>query len=154
MRKPVQIAIYIYRIRRGNREYLLFKRTAESGGFWQGVTGGVEDDETVFETAVRELEEETGFAGTEILQIDYRRTFPVPESMKHHFSPEVTTLTEYAFYTEVACGLTPALDSREHSEYKWVSYDMALTMLKYPGNKEALMSCEGKLNSQASGHTC
>ncbi len=148
MRKPTQVAIYIYRTVNGAREYLLLKRIAEAGGFWQGVTGGVEDDETVLQTAIRELREETGFVDTVIVQIDYRRTFPVPASMQHYFSNNITNLTEHAFHTGVAPDVTPVIDSREHSEYLWVGYHQAVEMLKYPGNIEALTICEKELNAR------
>ena len=142
MRKPIQIALYICRGNNEKREWLLLRRIPESGGFWQGVTGGVEDDETILATATRELKEETGFTGLKIIQLEYCRTFPVPDSMKYHYQPDVQVLTEYAFCAEVLQDIDPVLDLREHTGFRWVSYETALELLHYPGNIEALKMCE------------
>lgn len=146
MRRPTQVAIYIFRQRHNQREYLLLRRIPEAGGFWQGVTGGVEDDETVLETAARELFEETGFSGLCITQLDYCRSFPVPESMKHHFDSDVTRLTEFAFHAKVEPGINPTLDPQEHTEFMWVTYEQALSMLHHQANIDALKLCEQMLS--------
>ena len=55
-RLPYQILIYICRRPTPDtREYLLLKRTAARGGFWQGVTGGVEAGESFTQAAHREV---------------------------------------------------------------------------------------------------
>jgi 8-oxo-dGTP pyrophosphatase MutT (NUDIX family) len=41
-------------------EYLLLKRLPEKNGFWQPITGGVEEGETQEEALLREVIEETG----------------------------------------------------------------------------------------------
>jgi 8-oxo-dGTP pyrophosphatase MutT (NUDIX family) len=41
-------------------EYLLLKRLPDRNGFWQPVTGGLEEGETRTEALCREIEEETG----------------------------------------------------------------------------------------------
>ena len=64
MRQPIQVLIYPVKTVGSKWEYLLLRRTASRGGFWQGVTGGVEEDEGVVEAATRELFEETGCAKT------------------------------------------------------------------------------------------
>ncbi len=147
MRRPIQIAIYISRTINSKREYLLLHRTPESGGFWQGVTGGVEDEETILETATRELYEETGFDGVTIRQVEYEGSFPVPESMKHHYGAEVELLTEYVFIAEVDSDSEPVIDPAEHTEYKWVSYEVALGMLHFLSNIQALRLCQEKLSA-------
>jgi 8-oxo-dGTP pyrophosphatase MutT (NUDIX family) len=61
MRQPVQVLVYAYTVVDGTARFLLLRRVATLIGFWQGLTGGVEDDEEVLATAQRELWEETGF---------------------------------------------------------------------------------------------
>jgi len=64
MRLPIQVEVIIFR-RNGSRiEYLLLKRLPERNGFWQPVTGGVEEGETRKEALCREVMEETGIKKT------------------------------------------------------------------------------------------
>ena len=48
----------------GHPEYAIFKRSETTGGFWQAISGGGEDDETPLETAKRECLEEAGIPTT------------------------------------------------------------------------------------------
>ena len=71
MRQPVQVVVYLARAgSRGDLEYLMLRRTPERGGYWQGVTGGVEDGETPCETARREIKEETGLVPVKLERLD------------------------------------------------------------------------------------
>ena len=60
MRLPIQVEAIIFRRNGYKVEYLLMKRLPERNGFWQPVTGGVEEGETRNETLRREIREETG----------------------------------------------------------------------------------------------
>ena len=42
------------------RRYLLFQVNEKRGGFWQNITGSVEKNESFYEAALREINEETG----------------------------------------------------------------------------------------------
>jgi hypothetical protein len=43
MRQPIQVQVYAVKVTDGVRHYLMLRRNASIGGFWQGVTGGVEE---------------------------------------------------------------------------------------------------------------
>ena len=62
MKIPIQALIFPVRSTEKGWEYLMLKRVLERGGFWQGVTGGLELNETIPEAAKRELLEETGLS--------------------------------------------------------------------------------------------
>ena len=62
MRKPIQVLIYPVRLIVYYQQYLLLKRVADRGAFWQGVKGGVENGESLLEAARRELVEETALS--------------------------------------------------------------------------------------------
>jgi dATP pyrophosphohydrolase len=55
MRLPVQVEGIIFRRNGGVIEYLLLKRLPERNGFWQPVTGGMEEGETREEALRREI---------------------------------------------------------------------------------------------------
>lgn len=57
-RQPVQVLVHPLKLVGRDWEYLLLRRIPEQGGFWQGVTGGVEGRESLADAARRELIEE------------------------------------------------------------------------------------------------
>ena len=77
MRQPIQVLVYAVRLDGPAREYLLLHRDARREAFWQGVSGAVEDDETLHAAAQRELMEETGFVAQRLEQLDLTYTFPL-----------------------------------------------------------------------------
>jgi dATP pyrophosphohydrolase len=61
-RAPFQILVFLYLEVGGSEyEYALLKRS--DAGWWQGIAGGAEDNETPLEAARRETNEEAGIAG-------------------------------------------------------------------------------------------
>jgi len=128
MRLPIQVEAIIFR-RNGNRiEYLLLKRLPERNGFWQPVTGGVEEGETLTEALRREIREETGIENlVRVIEDIYYFEFSDPNLNK-----------EYVYGVEVASTEVVVLDGEEHSEYRWCGIKDALQLLSWKENKEAL----------------
>ena len=58
-RRPEQVHIFLYRHSEQGYEYAVFQRS-DTDYCWQGVCGGVEDEETPDQSARRELMEEAG----------------------------------------------------------------------------------------------
>jgi len=142
MRQPIQVAIYCVRMIENGWEYLIMHRIPSGGGFWQAVTGGVEDDEEYLTTARRELKEETGFEPTELHLIDYSYTFPVEESMGKLYDHDVDLIREVVFLAIVESGKNPVITPVEHDKFKWCQYEKACDILYWPGNKESIRHCE------------
>jgi dATP pyrophosphohydrolase len=135
MRLPIQVEAIIFR-RNGNKvEYLLLKRLPERNGFWQPVTGGVEEGETRNEALRREIREETGIKNiVAVLEDLYFFEFSDPNLNQ-----------EYVYGVEVSPSEEIMLDQKEHSEYKWCSFHEALQLLHWKENKEALRKLNKKL---------
>ncbi|MDO9088374.1 MAG: NUDIX domain-containing protein [Anaerolineaceae bacterium] len=76
-RAPFQVLVIPYRINLHNQlEFAVLKRADD--GFWQGIAGGGEDEETPFEAARRETFEETGIEPTSnFLRLDTLDSVPV-----------------------------------------------------------------------------
>jgi 8-oxo-dGTP pyrophosphatase MutT (NUDIX family) len=109
-------------------EYLLLKRLPERNGFWQPVTGGMEEGETREKALRREVIEETGVKNVVALIEDvYSFEFSDPNPNQ-----------EYAYGVEVSPSEDIVLDRKEHSEYRWCSFQEALQLLHWKENKEAL----------------
>lgn len=111
-------------------EVLLLRRTAERGGFWQPVTGRRLEGESAEAAAVRELREETG-AELAVRSLRYRHAFALGESV-----PPVVA-EEEAFAAEWPEGL-PIQLGPEHESAEWVSAEMAMERLAYPGLRRAI----------------
>ena len=69
MKLPLQVDVIVFHKFEDGYKYLMMKRTDERGGFWQPVTGGVEDGESIEQAAIREVYEETGYSRDEIIRI-------------------------------------------------------------------------------------
>lgn len=149
MRQPIQVLVYPVRAGDHGPEYLLLHRLATRGDFWQGVTGGVEEGETILEAARREMIEETGLVPSTIQKIDYTYSFPVGEKWRHLYAEGVEEIAEYVFVAQVDGQQTPTPDAREHDQWQWCSLEAALERLTWPGNIEALKQCDNFLKNHA-----
>ena len=138
MRLPIQVEAIIFRRNRDMIEYLLLKRLPERNGFWQPVTGGMEEGETREEALCREVKEETGV----------KNIVAVIEGLYYFEFSDPNLNQEYVYGVEVSPSEEIVLDREEHSEYKWCSFQEALQLLYWKENKEALR----KLNMTLTQH--
>ncbi|MGD0028265.1 MAG: NUDIX pyrophosphatase [Candidatus Bathyarchaeia archaeon] len=138
MRLPIQVEAIIFRRNGNGIEYLLLKRLPERNGFWQPVTGGVEEGETRDEALQREIMEETGV----------RNIVAVIEGLYYFEFSDPNLNQEYVYGVEVSSSEDIALDPKEHSEHRWCSFQEALKLLHWKENKEALK----KLNTTLTQH--
>ena len=126
------------------REYLLLHRITKEGAFWQGVTGALEEGETLLQAAAREVLEETEFRPAEIRSLDFSYRFPVIDEWRESYGPGPVEITEHVFVAEVD-GRDPTL-SQEHDAWGWHTPAEAVGMLKWPNNVEGLRRCEAFLS--------
>lgn len=142
MRLPVQIEIIIFRKVQDTFEFLLLKRTSDRGGFWQPITGGLEStDVSKKEACLRELFEETRITSKNIVRI-------LEEFHSFVFESEGLVKKEYCFGVEVSENTSVSISHNiypKHTEYRWVSIDEALSLLKWDNNKTALKMLNSKL---------
>ena len=124
--RTTQVEVIVFKIINDKISFLLLKRNEQRGGFWQPVTGGVEEGESLIEAVNRELREETGIT-------KYSR---IIENL-HYFefkSEGYGELKEYVFGVEIDSDTAIKISS-EHTEMKWCDLDEALTLLKHDSNK-------------------
>ena len=137
---PIQIEAILFKRIDGEIQFLLLKRIPRSGEFWQPITGGLEEGETIIEALKREIREETGIENIVriIENVHYFefRDIPFIEHLKKQ-RQTCEYLKEYVFGVEVALDVVN-LDREEHSEYRWCGFEEALGLLKWRENKEAL----------------
>lgn len=107
-------------------QVLLLER-ADHPGFWQSVTGSQDEGETLEQTAVRELMEETGLRAGDYRLSDWglSHEFEIFEEWRWRYAPGVTHNTEHAFSLMTPAPLDIRLAPREHLAFEWMPYDRA-----------------------------
>ena len=142
MRKPKQVLVFLYRIINDKYEYCIFYRNDYH--FWQGLSGGVEDDEELIDTVKREVYEETGIKVKNIIKLDTISSIPgINVNKEFNYKNNIYIVYEYAFGIKINNEKIKLSD--EHQEYRWSYYDEAITLLKYDSNKTALFELNERL---------
>jgi lipoyl(octanoyl) transferase len=113
------------------KRVLLLHRVPGRGGFWQTVTGRIEDGESPAQAAERELYEETG-SHLAVQELGYRHCFALADKV-----PPVV-VDETAFAARWEGGDRVRLDPSEHDEYAWVNVEEALARLPFRGLRRAV----------------
>ena len=140
MRRPKQVLVFLYKKVNNNYFYCIFLRKS---GIWQGISGGVEDDEALIDTVKREVLEETGIVVSNIMELSSVSSIPVVDVVGDYiFGSDVYVIPEYSFGVE--CSGDIVLSS-EHKEYKWMPYDEAIKCLEYDSNKTSLCELNERL---------
>lgn len=140
-RQSVQVLVYPARWDDGAWRYLLLHRIPERGGFWQGVSGGVEWGETLDQAARRELVEETGLRPRGLHRTDCSYTFALQKEWQPYHAPGTAEIAEHVFMAVVE-GQQPTISAAEHDDWRWCTYREALDLLRRPENVRALQCCE------------
>ena len=128
-RAPFNVVVYLYRQSDdGTFEYALFKRS--DLGFWQGVSGGGEDDETPCQAARREIREETGIAAdAPLMKLDRVEPVPVTEfNVGDIWGDDIYVNPQYCFGALVEDRAIVLSD--EHTEYRWLNFEQARNLVK------------------------
>ena len=136
-------------------DVLMIKR-ADVDEFWQSVTGSKDRlDESYFETAVREVFEETGIdCGPDselaecLLDWQLENIYEIYPQWRHRYGPGVTRNTEHLFGLRVPSGTVVHLSPREHTDYKWLPYAQAAEACFSPSNAEACLMLPRFANNQ------
>ncbi|MFC1733351.1 NUDIX pyrophosphatase [candidate division KSB1 bacterium] len=144
-----QVLSIIYR-KNNIYEFLLLKRIPDKGGFWQPPSGGIEGDESILEACYREIQEETGITREKIIKsTESVHCFVID---RHYITDEkIAPTTEYACAFEVKNDIKITLDANvypEHEEYRWVTYEQAMKMLKWQNNKDAFIKLKKILGQE------
>ena len=137
-RARYQVLVIPYCIEDRNVQFCLFRRS--DMGIWQFIAGGGEaEDITIIESAKREAFEEAGISKTcNFFKLDTCCSIPSNcfKNAETIWGKECFVIPKYAFAVRVADTFLQL--SHEHTEYKWLTYAEAQTVLRYDSNKTAL----------------
>jgi len=122
MIERTNVQVFLYTIN-PDFKILILKRSQERGGFWQPITGGIEEGESTYDTIKREVFEETGFHEIEkVFDLDYTFTYKAPISRKW--------MRDICFGVKVD-RIFEVLLSDEHEEYIWCNEKETKQILKW-----------------------
>ncbi len=121
-------------------EVLLLER-ADHPGFWQSVTGSQEPGESLRETAIREVAEETGLAAGlyELSDWSLSNVFEIYPVWRARFAPGVTHNTEHVFGLLVPQALPVRVAPREHLAAEWLPWRQAAERVFSWSNRKAIL---------------
>ena len=130
---------YVFRQTKNGFRFLLLKRarTKMYEHLWQGVAGKIEKGEKAWQTAIRELKEETGFDPIRIFVADHVSRFYETHGDRVNLVP--------VFGIEVENGDVTL--SKEHCEFQWMDFENARNTLVWNGQKEGIAAVFDMLNS-------
>jgi dATP pyrophosphohydrolase len=140
---PQSVLVVIYT---AGLDVLLIKR-ADAGDFWQSVTGSKDAlVEEFLETALREVQEETGMncqtgepLAAGLRDWNLENIYEIYPQWRHRYAPGVVRNTEHLFGLRVPTGTPVVLNPREHTEYQWLPYKDAAAACFSPSNAEAIL---------------
>lgn len=140
---PVSVLVLIH-TRSG--EVLLIER-ADRPGFWQSVTGSQDAGETLHETAVREVREETGIQAPpqQIVPWEVKNEYEIYAYFRHRYAPGTTHNTEHVFALRLEERVPVTLSPQEHTAYVWLPWREAAAKVTSWSNRDAILLLEHRL---------
>ncbi len=120
-----------YRVVDGTREFLLIQHKA---GHWAFPKGHPDKGETVVQTALRELKEETGISR---VKLDEARPFEERYAYTKRSGKSVLKRVVY-FIGEVSAGQSVRLQAAEVSDYAWAEAKQARQRMTFDEGKALL----------------
>jgi dATP pyrophosphohydrolase len=136
-KQPVSVLVVIYTTA---LDVLLLER-ADHPHYWQSVTGSVEAGETLLQTAIREVWEETGIDASAHQLSDWhmQNDYEIYPQWRHRYAPSITHNTEHVFGLQLAQQMPASLSALEHLNSRWVSWQDAAQAVFSPSNRNAIL---------------
>ena len=136
------VEVHLFRIENNELQFLLLKRSVHKiyPGLWQMVSGHIKKGETAVQTALRELQEETGFKPFRLW---------VAPNINSFYSPDEDSVSIIPVFAAQVKD-NNVLISDEHSEFKWVNSEKAKTFLAWEGQRRSVDIIKEYITNQMS----
>jgi len=143
-KQPISALVIIYT---PALDVLLLER-ADYPDAWQSVTGSRDNEETLRETAIREVEEETGLDAMLYILTDWQiqNVYDIYHKWVHRYPPGTTHNTEHVFGLQLPQQLPVRLSPREHLSYQWLPWNEAADKVFSPSNRAAILQLPERIH--------
>jgi dATP pyrophosphohydrolase len=146
-KQPTSALIIIYT---ATLQVLLLKRA--DFPLWQSVTGSVEGEESIQQTAMREIYEETGISLPQILTLgavltdwQWVERYLIYKRWQHRYAPGTRYNTEHIFGLQLPKTMPITLAKDEHVDYQWTDWQIAADLVFSPSNAQAIRALPEKI---------
>ena len=125
------IEAHIFREQNGKLEFLLLKRSPEQyyPNLWQMVSGKIKENETAYNTALREIKEETSLIPEK---------FWVAPTVNSFYSPDKDYICLLPVFAVKVKYESKVILSKEHVEFKWVAPEESKQLLAWDGQRKSV----------------
>lgn len=125
------IEAHIFRERNGELEFLLLKRASYQyyPNLWQMVSGKIKEGEKAYQTAFREIKEETNLIPEKLW---------IAPNINSFYSPDDEYISLIPVFAAKVNPDSEVVISSEHSEFKWVNKDEAKNLLAWEGQRKSV----------------
>jgi dATP pyrophosphohydrolase len=136
-KQPVSVLVVIHT---PALDVLLLERTMHPG-FWQSVTGSREADETLVDTAQREVAEETGIHAEVGQFTDWHLSnrYEIFTEWRYRYGPGVTHNTEHVFSLCLPEARPVQIAQEEHLASRWLPWHEAAPDCFSWSNRDAIL---------------
>lgn len=133
---PVSVLVIIHT---ADLQVLLLER-ADHPGYWQSVTGSQNPGETLLQTALREVSEETGLNAADYALTDWHieNQYEIYEEWRWRYAPGVRFNTEHVFGLCLPAITAIRIAPREHLNFIWVPWQRAIERVFSSSNADAI----------------
>ena len=135
-KQPVSVLVVIHT---ADLHVLLLER-ADYPGSWQSVTGSREGEETTWQTARREVQEETGLDASQYGLSDWQQQnrYEIYPKWRHRYPDGITHNTEHVLSLLLPAAQPVRLAEGEHLRYCWLPWQDAAAKVFSPSNADAI----------------
>jgi dATP pyrophosphohydrolase len=141
-----------YREGHDGLRYAILRRHADTGGYWQFIAGGGHVGESRAQAARREAFEEAGIPPrSRLIRLDASAMLPVEHVDGFRWGADVLVIPEFCFGVHMVDGDIRL--SREHTQFRWVSYQSAVRQLHWDSNRTALWELDLRLRRELDAAT-
>ena len=135
---PVSVLVVIYTL---DLQVLLLER-ADHPSYWQSVTGSQNEDETLVQTAVREVTEETGLNvnNSQLKNWHIQNQYEIFQEWRWRYAPNITHNTEHVFGLRLPETVPVTVADQEHIGFIWLPWQSAADKVFSISNAQAIRS--------------
>lgn len=129
------VSVVLLRKNGTETEVLMLRRNHTLIGEWCQIAGGIEDGEKAWETALREVQEETGLTCDRLYSADICEQF---------YEADRDAITMAPVFVGFVEAEAQVVLNEEHSEFRWASMASAMEMVPFPGQRHVLRHVEAE----------